>query len=50
MAADDIFKKMGKSNAARKELMHQIKLYRIRQRPFDIDLGDSDIQLLGGIR
>jgi hypothetical protein len=42
MTADDIFKKMGKSNVERKELMHQMKLYRIRQKPFDIDLGASE--------
>lgn len=33
---------MGKTNSARKELMHQMKLYRTRQKPFDIDLGASE--------
>jgi hypothetical protein len=33
---------MGKSNAARKELMHQMKNYCTRQKPFDIDLGDTE--------
>lgn len=43
MTADEIFKKMGKSNTARKELMHQMKLFRIREKPFDIDLGDTEL-------
>ena len=36
---------MGKTNYERKELMHQMKLYRTRQKPFDIDLGDSEFPI-----
>jgi hypothetical protein len=42
MTADKIFEKMGKSKAARKELMHQMKKYRTRENPFDIDLGETE--------
>ncbi len=42
MTADEIFKKMGKTNIARKELMHQMKLYRSREKPFDIELGATE--------
>jgi hypothetical protein len=45
LTADDIFKNMGKTNYERKELMHQMKLYRTRQKPFDIDLGDSEFPI-----
>ena len=43
MTADEIFKNMGNSNAARKELMHQMRLYRMREKPFDTDLGITKI-------
>ena len=36
---------MGKTNYERKELMYQMKLYRTRQKPFDIDLGDSEFPI-----
>jgi hypothetical protein len=42
MTADEIFEKMGKSKSARKELMHQMRNYRTRQEPFDIELGDTE--------
>ena len=42
MTADKIFEKMGKSNSARKELMYQMKLFRKREKPFDIELGDTE--------
>lgn len=42
MTADGIFEKMGKSKSARKELMHQMKKYRTRQEPFDIELGNTE--------
>ena len=42
MTADEIFKKMGKTNIARKELMHQMKLYRSCEKPFDIELGATE--------
>jgi hypothetical protein len=45
LTADDIFKNMGKTNYERKELMHQMKLYRTRQKPFDIDLSDSEFPI-----
>lgn len=43
MIADDLFKKMGRKDAERCELMHQIKQYRTRQEPFDIRIGASEI-------
>ncbi|PKY58595.1 hypothetical protein RhiirA4_512977 [Rhizophagus irregularis] len=42
MVADEIFMKMGKKNAERKELMHQMKQYRKREKPFDIEIGDTE--------
>ena len=42
MTADKIFKKMGKTNIARKELMYQMKLYRSREKLFDIELGATE--------
>ncbi|CAG8628466.1 16073_t:CDS:2 [Rhizophagus irregularis] len=42
MIADEIFMKMGKNKAERKELMHQMKQYRIREKPFDIEMGDTE--------
>ena len=42
MTADGIFEKMGKPNVARKELMHQMKLYRSREKPFDIELSATE--------
>jgi hypothetical protein len=45
LTADKIFEKMGKSNSARRELMHQMKLYRTRQIPFDIDLGSTELPI-----
>jgi len=42
MTADEIFKKMGKTNIARKKLMHQMKLYRSRKKLFDIELGVTE--------
>ena len=38
MAADSLFENMGKSNTERRELMHQMKKYRVREKPFDIEL------------
>ena len=43
MTADKIFEKIGKSKVARKELMHQMKLFRTREKPFDIDLGNAEL-------
>jgi hypothetical protein len=34
--------KMGKKKAERKELMHQMKQYRKREKPFDIEIGDTE--------
>src|SRR4051812_37300070 len=34
--------KMGKNNAERKELMHQMKKYRTREKPFDIEIGIAE--------
>ncbi|PKB96716.1 hypothetical protein RhiirA5_385157 [Rhizophagus irregularis] len=42
MTADEIFKKMGRSNYARKELMHQMKLFCKCEKPFDVELGDTE--------
>jgi len=42
MTADEIFKKMGKTNIARKELMYQMKLYRSREKLFDIELSTTE--------
>ena len=44
MTADKIFKNMGNSNTTRKELMHQIRLYRMHKKPFDTDLSITEIQ------
>ncbi|CAI2186635.1 17510_t:CDS:2, partial [Funneliformis geosporum] len=38
LTADENFKKLGKSNGKRSELMQQMKLFRKRQIPFDIEL------------
>jgi hypothetical protein len=40
--ADEIFMKMGKNNAKRKELMHQMKIYHKREEPFDIEVGATE--------
>ena len=45
MTADGIFEKMGKSNAARKELMHQMKLFCKHQILFDIELGKTELPI-----
>ena len=45
LTADEIFKKMGKSNSERSELMHQMKLFRTRQIPFDINLGNTELPI-----
>ncbi len=42
MTADEIFKKMEKTNIARKKLMHQMKLYRSHEKLFDIELGITE--------
>ena len=34
--------KMGKSNNERRELMHQMKQYRVREIPFDIEISASE--------
>ena len=39
MMADEIFIKMGRKKAERKELMHQMKRYRKRENPFDVEMG-----------
>ncbi|CAB4404603.1 unnamed protein product [Rhizophagus irregularis] len=41
MVADEIFMKMGEKNAERKELMHQMKQYRKREKPFDIEIDED---------
>ena len=33
---------MGKNNSERKELMHQMKKYRKREEPFDIEVGETE--------
>ena len=45
MTAVEIFAKMGKSNIARSDLMHQMKLFRTRQAPFDIELGKYELPI-----
>ncbi|CAB5345924.1 unnamed protein product [Rhizophagus irregularis] len=42
ITADEIFMKMGKNNAERKELMYQMKKYRYREEPFDIEIGATE--------
>src|SRR5271154_131615 len=42
MIADEIFMKMGKKNTERKELMHHMKKYRKREKPFDIEVGTTE--------
>jgi hypothetical protein len=42
MVADDLFMKMGRKNIERRELMFQMKQYRCREKPFDIEIGDSE--------
>jgi hAT family C-terminal dimerisation region len=45
LTADEIFKKIGKSDDERRELMYQMKLYRKRQIPFDIKLGKDELPI-----
>ena len=45
LTANQIFEKMGKSNDERRELMYQMKLYRKRQMPFDIELGKNELPI-----
>jgi hypothetical protein len=40
---DDFFTKMGINSNERRELMHQMKQYRLRQPPFDIEIGATEI-------
>ncbi len=42
LLADDIFMKMGKKNSERKELMYQMRKYRKREMPFDIEVGEDE--------
>jgi hypothetical protein len=46
LSADNIFKKMGKSNISRRELLYQMKLYRTREPPFDILYSMSETPLI----
>ncbi|CAG8654959.1 15272_t:CDS:1, partial [Dentiscutata heterogama] len=42
LLANKIFSIMNKSDIARKELLYQMKLYRIREKPFDILYSNSE--------
>ncbi|CAG8479254.1 16053_t:CDS:2 [Gigaspora rosea] len=42
LMANELFKEMNKSDIARKELLYQIKLYCVREEPFDILYSDSE--------
>jgi hypothetical protein len=41
--ADELFMKMGKSKTERRDLMHQMRQYRKREKPFDIEIGVTEI-------
>ena len=45
LTADQIFEKMGKLNDERRELMYQMKLYRTREKPFDIAFGITELPI-----
>ncbi|RIA86677.1 hypothetical protein C1645_828903 [Glomus cerebriforme] len=36
---------MEKSNSAQKELMHQMRMYYMHQRPFDVNLGNTEFSI-----
>jgi hypothetical protein len=45
MTADRVFEQMELSNIARRELMYQMKLYRTREKPFDIAFGITELPI-----
>ena len=42
LEADELFMKMGKTNTERRGLMHQMRQYRKREEPFDVEIGDNE--------